>query len=254
MDLFYREFGKGDKYLVILHGLFGMSDNWVGLAKVFAETHHVIIPDARNHGRSPHSPEFSIELMMDDLDSLFQKLDIKNPILLGHSMGGRLAMNYSLANQDKVSKLIVADMSLRKGKIRPEHKAILGALSLIDLSNKKTYQEIEKALTRFIHNKRRVKFVMKNIMKTEHGYDWKLNPKALVKNIGKVMPELNVPEHFDKPTLFIKGGASDFITEKDEPAIFKHFPKAKIETIEGASHWLHADNPLKFIELVQGFI
>ena len=254
MELFYREFGTGDKHLVILHGLFGMSDNWVGLAKVFADTHHVIIPDVRNHGRSPHSKDFSLELMMEDLDELFQKLNINKTILLGHSMGGRLAMNYSLANADKVSKLIVADMSLRKGKIRPEHKAILGALSLVKLSNKKSYAEIEKALSRFIKNKRRMQFVLKNIMKTEDGYDWKLNPGALVRNISKVMPELNVDERFTKPTLFIKGGASDFVLEKDEPAIYKHFPNAKIETIEGASHWLHADNPLKFIELVQDFI
>ena len=254
MELFYREFGTGDKHLVILHGLFGMSDNWVGLAKVFADTHHVIIPDVRNHGRSPHSKDFSLELMMEDLDELFQKLNINNTILLGHSMGGRVAMNYSLANADKVSKLIVADMSLRKGKIRPEHKAILGALSLVKLSNKKSYAEIEKALSRFIKNKRRMQFVLKNIMKTEDGYDWKLNPGALVRNISKVMPELNVDERFTKPTLFIKGGASDFVLEKDEPAIYKHFPNAKIETIEGASHWLHADNPLKFIELVQDFI
>jgi pimeloyl-ACP methyl ester carboxylesterase len=254
MKLFYREFGTGDKHLVILHGLFGMSDNWVGLAKVFADTHHVIIPDARNHGRSPHSKDFNLELMMEDLDELFQKLNIENPSLLGHSMGGRLAMNYSLANPDNVSKLIVADMSLRKGKIRPEHKAILGALSLVQLSNKKSYTEIEKALSRFIKNKRRMQFVLKNIIKTEKGYDWKLNPGALVRNIGKVMPELNVDERFTKPTLFIKGGASDFVLKKDEPAIYKHFPNAKIETIEGASHWLHADNPLKFIELVQEFI
>ncbi len=254
MELFYREFGTGDNHLVILHGLFGMSDNWVGLAKVFADTHHVIIPDVRNHGRSPHSKDFSLELMMEDLDELFQKLNINNTILLGHSMGGRVAMNYSLANADNVSKLIVADMSLRKGKIRPEHKAILGALSLVKLSNKKSYAEIEKALSRFIKNKRRMQFVLKNTMKTEDGYDWKLNPGALVRNISKVMPELNVDERFTKPTLFIKGGASDFVLEKDEPAIYKHFPNAKIETIEGASHWLHADNPLKFIELVQDFI
>ena len=254
MELFYREFGSGDKHLVILHGLFGMSDNWVGLARKFSETHHVIVPDARNHGRSPHSPEFSIELMIDDLNELFEKLNIKTTALLGHSMGGRVAMNYALAFPERVNKLIVADMSLRKGKLRPEHKAILGALSLVNLSNKKSYTEIERALSRFVKNKRRLQFILKNIIKTEDGFVWKLNPKGLIKNIGNVMPELKTPQRYNKPTLFIRGGASDFVLEKDEPAIYEHFPNAKIETMEGASHWLHSDNPTEFARLVMTFL
>jgi len=254
MELFYREFGSGDKHLVILHGLFGMSDNWVGLARKFSETHHVIVPDARNHGRSPHSPEFSIELMIDDLNELFEKLNIQTTALLGHSMGGRVAMNYALAFPERVNKLIVADMSLRKGKLRPEHKAILGALSLVNLSNKKSYTEIERALSRFVKNKRRLQFILKNIIKTEDGFVWKLNPKGLIKNIGNVMPELKTPQRYNKPTLFIRGGASDFVLEKDEPAIYEHFPNAKIETMEGASHWLHSDNPTEFARLVMTFL
>ncbi|RUA32265.1 MAG: alpha/beta hydrolase [Bacteroidetes bacterium] len=254
MELFYREFGSGDKHLVILHGLFGMSDNWVGLARKFSETHHVIVPDARNHGRSPHSPEFSIELMIDDLNELFEKLNIQTTALLGHSMGGRVAMNYALAFPERVDKLIVADMSLRKGKLRPEHKAILGALSLVNLSNKKSYTEIERALSRFVKNKRRLQFILKNIIKTEDGFVWKLNPKGLIKNIGNVMPELKTPQRYNKPSLFIRGGASDFVLEKDEPAIYEHFPYAKIETMEGASHWLHSDNPTEFARLVMTFL
>ena len=254
MELFYREFGAGNQHLVILHGLFGMSDNWVGLAKKFALTHHVIVPDMRNHGRSPHSPDFNLELMMNDLDELFQKLNIYNPILLGHSMGGRLAMNYSLANTESVSKLIVADISLRKGEIRPEHKAILGALSQINLSNKSSYAEIEEDILLFITNKRRLQFVLKNIVKTDKGFGWKLNPDAIIRNISSIMPELKSENRFTKPTLFIRGGASDFVLEKDKPAIYEHFPNARIETMEGASHWLHADKPEEFVQLVKEFL
>lgn len=254
MELFYREFGreKPDK-LIILHGLFGMSDNWVTLAKQFAESYHVIVPDLRNHGRSPHSDEFSFELMMDDLTELMQKLEINHYTLLGHSMGGRLAMMYALEHPGRIDRLIVADMSLRKGKIRPEHKAILSVLSLVNLKDKKSYYEIEKTLKRFIRNERRVQFVMKNIARTEEGFRWKINPGALVKNIGKIMPELESEKQYHKPTLFIRGGESDYILEKDHPAIFKHFPNARIETIEGASHWLHADRPLEFIRIVREF-
>jgi len=254
MELFYREYGSGDRYLIILHGLFGMSDNWAGLARKFSETHHVIVPDARNHGRSPHSPDFSLELMVDDLNELFDKLAIKNMSLLGHSMGGRVAMNYTLAFPERVNRLIVADMSLRKGKLRPEHKAILGALSLVNLSNKKSYAEIEKALSRFVKNKRRLQFVLKNIIRSDEGFIWKLNPRAIVKNMGNIMPELVSDIRFYNPSLFIRGGESDFILEKDKPAIFEHFPKAEIKTIEGASHWLHADNPELFTRYVMDFL
>ncbi|MCK5856515.1 MAG: alpha/beta fold hydrolase [Bacteroidales bacterium] len=254
MELFYREYGSGDNYLIILHGLFGMSDNWAGLARKYSETHHVIVPDARNHGRSPHSPEFSLELMMDDLNELFEKLDIKNVSILGHSMGGRVAMNYALTYPKRVNKLIVADMSLKKGKLRPEHKAILGALSLVNLSNKKSYAEIEKALSRFVNDKRRLQFVLKNIIRTENGFVWKLNPGSLVRNIGNVMPELKTTNRYTKPTLFIRGGASDFVLEKDEPAIYEHFPNADIQTMEGASHWLHSDNPELFSSIVLDFL
>jgi pimeloyl-ACP methyl ester carboxylesterase len=169
-------------------------------------------------------------------------------------MGGRVAMNYTLAYPERISKLIVADMSLRKGKLRPEHKAILGALSLVNLSNKKSYAEIERALSRFVRNKRRLQFVLKNIIKTDDGFVWKLNPGALVRNIGNVMPELKTERRFTKPTLFIRGGESDFVLKKDEPAIYEHFTKAEIKTMEGASHWLHADNPELFTKYVMVFL
>ncbi len=254
MNLFYREYGTGDKYLIILHGLFGMSDNWVGLAKKFAETHHIIIPDLRNHGLSPHSSDFSISLILEDLDTLFLKLGIVNPVLLGHSLGGRIAMNYCLENEGKVPKLIVADMSLKAGKLRPEHEAIMGAINSIELSKMHSISDIETELFKTISNTRRVQFVLKNIKRIETGYGWKLNFKSLINHIPDIMPELKSNNRYESPSLFISGGASDYILKEDEAAIFKHFPNANIETIEGASHWLHADNPQKFVKLVTDFL
>jgi len=255
MELFFREYGsEHDKSLIILHGLFGMSDNWAGIARQFARDYHVIVPDLRNHGRSPHSDEFNFELMLDDLNELKQKVGISNSVLLGHSMGGRLAMLYSLNNPDLTDKLIVADMNLRKGKIRAEHRAILSVLSLLKLKNKKSFEEIEKSLIPFIKNERRRKFVLKNIAHTKEGFQWKINPRALVRNIGKIMPELKTDKRYHKPTLFVRGGASDYVTDKDIPMIIEHFPNARIETIDGASHWLHADRPLEFIRIIQDFL
>jgi pimeloyl-ACP methyl ester carboxylesterase len=255
MNLFYREYGtEHEQHLIILHGLFGMSDNWIGHAKAFARQYHVVVPDMRNHGQSPHSDDFSFELMAEDLKKLMAKLEIEHCVLLGHSMGGRLAMNFSLDYPERVDKLIVADMSLRKGKIRPEHRAILSVLSLLKLSDKKNYGEIDESLKRFISNERRRQFVLKNIVHTSEGFKWKINPGALVRNIDKIMPELKSEKRYTKAALFIRGGASDYILDTDIPAIKEHFPQARIETIEGASHWLHADNPMAFRQLVQEFL
>jgi pimeloyl-ACP methyl ester carboxylesterase len=255
MKLFYREYGTEHKqHLIILHGLFGMSDNWIGHAKAFARHHHVVVPDMRNHGQSPHSDDFSFELMAEDLNELMAKLNIGQCVLLGHSMGGRLAMNFSLNHPERVDKLIVADMSLRKGKIRPEHRAILSVLSVLKLSDKKTYGEIDESLKRFISNERRRQFVLKNIVHAPEGFKWKINPGALIRNIDKIMPELKSDKRYIKPALFIRGGASDYITDEDIPAIKEHFPMARIETIEGASHWLHADSPATFRRLVNEFL
>lgn len=247
-----KEKAKTD--LVIIHGLFGMSDNWVGIGKHLSEDRRVIIPDLRNHGRSPHSEEFSVDLMVEDIIELLDDLQSTNAIILGHSMGGRVAMRLALLHQDRVEKLIVADMSMRPPKLRPEHWMIFQTMKDAPLENMKSYKEIEEYLNKHIGSQRLVLFILKNINKTKSGYGWKLNFLSLMSSFEKEIKRLAKDEVYDNPALFIRGGKSDYILEEDIDKINEHFPVSIIETIAGAGHWLHAEKPKEFIHLVESFL
>lgn len=252
MKLFYREFGEKNKpALIILHGLFGMSDNWVSLAKIFSKNRFVIVPDLRNHGNSPHTDDFDYNLMVEDILELLETKNIKDAQFLGHSMGGKLAMNIALNYPERVNKLIVADMSLKEGELRDIHATILHTIARTDLTNFSSFGEIEAWFDTFIDKKKVVLFALKNIKKGENGqFSWKLNYYSLFQNTHKIMEQVVGFEPFTNPTLFIKGGDSDYINEEDIPEIKQWFPNAEIKTIEGASHWVHADNPKIFVEMV----
>ncbi len=247
-----RENTKAD--LVIIHGLFGMSDNWVGIGKYFSKDRRVIIPDLRNHGRSPHSDNFSVDIMVNDIVELLDDMAINKAIILGHSMGGRVAMRLALLNQNRVSRLIVADMSMRQPKLRHEHWMIFETMRKAPIENMRSYKEIELFLRKHIDNQRLVLFILKNIRKTKEGYKWKLNYESLINSFEKETEILATDEIFDNPTLFIRGGRSDYILDEDIDTINNHFPLAIIETIDDAGHWLHADKPKEFMHLVESFI
>ncbi len=240
--------------LIIIHGLFGMSDNWLSIGKALSSKRRVIIPDLRNHGQSPHSDNFSTELMVEDIAEMLLDLNSNNPILLGHSMGGRVAMKYALSIPDGVSKLIVADMSLRPPKLREEHWAIFQSMKLAPIEQMHNFKEIELFLSQHIQSKRLTQFILKNIHRTKEGFRWKLNFMALMNSFEKSIPPLASEEIFDAPSLFVRGGNSDYILAEDYEAIYAHFPLAIIETIEGASHWLHADKPKEFIHIINSFL
>lgn len=245
---------KSKTDLVIIHGLFGMSDNWVGIGKQLSKERRVIIPDLRNHGRSPHSEEFSVDIMVEDLVELLNDLQSTNTIILGHSMGGRVAMRFALLYQNRVEKLIVADMSMRPPKLKPEHWMIFQTMKDAPIENMKSYKEIESYLSKHIASHRLVLFILKNINKTKDGYGWKLNFKSLMSSFEEEIGPLAVDEVFDNPALFIRGGKSDYILDEDFDKINEHFPLTIKETIDGAGHWLHAEKPKEFIHLVKSFL
>lgn len=245
---------KAKTDLVILHGLFGMADNWVSIGRQVSKDRRVIIPDLRNHGRSPHSQEFSVDIMVEDLVELLDDLESTVTIIMGHSMGGKVAMRFALLHQNRVEKLIVADMSMRPSKLKDEHWMIFKTMKDSPIENLKSYTEIEDLISKYIAGQRLVLFIMKNIKKTKTGYGWKLNFKALMSSFEKEMEPLAKDEVFDNPALFIRGGKSDYILDEDFDKINRHFPVNIIETIDGAGHWLHADNPEEFIHLVESFI
>lgn len=261
MELFFRKFEaqcpdeEALNDLIIIHGLFGMSDNWVSIGKQLSERRRVIIPDMRNHGKSPHSKEFSIEAMVEDVKRLCSRLDCVDPIILGHSMGGRVAMKYALSYPDQLYKLIVADMSLRPAELKPVHWSILEIMESTPLHSMSSLKEIENYLTDRVPSQRLLWFVLKNIERSKSGFSWKLNHLVLKESLQKALPDLaEADEVYEQPCLFLKGGDSDYILPQDHAHIHEHFPMAIIETIDNAGHWLHADQPQEFVHLIKAFL
>lgn len=254
MKLFYRHFGEGQP-LIILHGIFGISDNWVTLGKRLAEKFSVYILDLRNHGQSPHSPTFNYASMADDLHEFIEEHQLKKPMIIGHSMGGKVAMTFALEYPEMVEKLAIVDISLRKYPGRNVHFDMINAMMAVNFDAVSTREEVEFLLENSIPDKRIRLFVMKNLYrKTRHTFDWRLNLPAISANMDYIFEGIEANGTFNGPTLFIKGGKSDYIIEADFPMIYKKFPSAGIETIAGASHWVHADSPNELCKLFSMFL
>jgi len=235
--------------MVILHGLFGMSDNWDSLAKRFAgEGLDVIVPDQRNHGRSGHSDIHSYEAMADDLLELLDELSLKSVILLGHSMGGKTAMQFSLEQPDRVSRLIVADISPDSGS-NNQHNGLISIMQGIPLSQLSSRQQVEKLLQEVIPSDRIRLFLLKNIYwKDKSNLGWRVNLDVIRENLSEVFRTIDHPFSFSKPVLFLRGELSSYVPDSDIPRIIELFPNARIETIKNGTHWLHADNPDDFFK------
>jgi pimeloyl-ACP methyl ester carboxylesterase len=254
MKLFYREYGQGIPF-IILHGLFGISDNWTTFGKLLKDKYHVYIPDMRNHGRSPRSPVFDFPSMTDDITEFIEDLGLYNPILMGHSLGGKVAMLVALNNPDLLNKLIVVDASPRKYVQNTEHAHLLNAMLSADLSIARSRSDVEKQLKDKIKNQRLRQFILKNIYwKDNDKLDWRLNLPVLNANLPLMFGGIESLALFTKPVLFIRGGLSDYIRENDIEIIRKNFPEAVIKTLVSAGHWVHADAPEEFYRIVMDFL
>lgn len=254
MKLFFREFGSGQA-VIILHGLFGQSDNWVTVGRRISEQFHVFIPDQRNHGKSPHTSIHSFPAMADDLAEFIDNHNIVNPILIGHSMGGKVAMSYALENREKVDRLAVIDISPRRYPERITHTKIISQMLSIDLKNLHQRSEVEAILLAQISEPRVRMFIMKNLYyKIDHKLAWRLNIEAISQSMDMLFDEISHEDQFSKPTLFIRGGNSDYINDTDMPLIKRMFPQAELKTIPGATHWVHADTPGELCLLLSEFL
>lgn len=250
MELFYRELGTG-KPLVILHGLFGFSDNWQTHAKKFSDYYRVILVDLRNHGHSPWSDEFSYSLMVNDLYDLFVKLNLADVILLGHSMGGKVAMHFAQSHSELLEKIIVVDMGVKEYPMHHQH--ILKAFDQIDLSKLSARSEAERILTSFIESNGVVQFLLKNLYWQDKGkLAWRVNFKVLETSMSEILSALPKTEVF-LPTLFIRGALSDYILNSDIDELENLFPDSQLVTIEEAGHWVHAEAPEQFTDAVLSF-
>lgn len=251
MELYTREYGQGLPVL-ILHGLFGFSDNWQTIAKGLAATHTVVVPDLRNHGRSPHVPGHTYADLAEDVLTFLEERWMFSTAVVGHSMGGKVAMQLALTHPDAVERLVIVDIAPSAGN--DNQGDIFEALLDVDLSAITTRQEADAYLTARIPDFGTRQFLLKNLTRAENGrYSWKMNLPVLWQHYADILAPVT-GEPFDKPTLFVRGSRSDYIADADFPLIKTLFPQAEIITIEAAGHWVHADQPVKLLKIVQQFL
>ena len=250
MKLHIREMGEGQP-MVILHRLFGSSDNWQTHAKKLAEYYRVILVDQRNHGHSEWSDEFSYELMSQDLEELFEDLDLKKVILLGHSMGGKTAIQFTQNHPEYIEKLIVVDIGVKEYPLH--HAEILKGLYSIDLEIIHTRNAAEEILSNFISSIGVRQFLLKNLYwKEKDLLAWRMNISILDREMTNILAPLADVEIL-LPTLFIRGSLSNYILDEDLDQLEALFPDMSLITIEEAGHWVHAESPIKFINSVLEF-
>jgi pimeloyl-ACP methyl ester carboxylesterase len=252
MHLFSKVYGEGDP-VVILHGLFGSLNNWNTLGRKLGEEFSVYLVDQRNHGRSPHDHVHTYPAMAEDLFEFFQAKGILSAHLIGHSMGGKTAMEFAISHPEAVRKLIVVDMSPRPTLAR--HDPILDALTGLRLERHGSRESIDEALKPGVPDMAVRQFLLTNLKREEDGhFAWKMNLDALKKNYSEINRGIENGRQFKGPVLFLKGGRSPYVTDEDRPVIKALFPMAEFRTIPGVGHWVHAESPDEFLAIVRKFI
>lgn len=251
--LHYQEYGKGPP-IIILHGLFGSSTNWRSLSKSLSEHYRVITPDLRNHGRSSHYPSMNYSEMANDIANLMDTLSLQQSTLIGHSMGGKVAMVNALLHPDRVEKLVVLDIA----PVNYDHRygKIFHALNHLPLDQLKNRNEAEAFLNKHFDDLFLVRFLLQNLARNENGFVWRINLPAIQENIETIssFPDIVPAGTFNRPALFLGGEKSHFIQADHQRIIHKYFPGAEIEHIGNAGHMLHVEQPQEVLERTRLFL
>ncbi|WPP53496.1 alpha/beta fold hydrolase [Catalinimonas niigatensis] len=253
MELHYRSIGEGQP-MIILHGVFGTSDNLQTFGKLLAEDYQVYLLDQRNHGSSPHSEDFNYQVMAEDLYEFIKTHQLEKPIILGHSMGGKVAMFFATQYPDQFGKLIVVDIAPRAYPVH--HQKILQALGAVKTDQITSRKEAEEQMEPYISDFGVRQFLLKNLKRTDDNknFAWKLNLSVIRDNIENIGEGIDDNVQVNKPVLFVKGAKSDYIKDEDEKLIKSIFPSARIVTIKNAGHWVHAEQPEQLFEEVSKFL
>ncbi len=257
MKLFFRQAGDPDPSIpaiVILHGIFGSSDNWLTISRtIAARGYRVFALDQRNHGHSPRADAQDYSGMAADLREFITDHELEKPILIGHSMGGKTVMHYVMTYPDTFRKPVIVDIA---PKFYPIHHAeLVRGLKAIDLMHLTSRNEADAVLSRYEPELSVRQFLLKNLYRDEQGrFDWRINLPVLERELHGVGDELTNPRIVLEPTLFMRGSESPYILEEDIPLIKRLFPNARIETIDGAGHWVQAEKPAEFVATLMNFL
>jgi esterase len=246
MKLYFRTLGEGEP-LIILHGLFGSSDNWLTQAKIYSQYFKVYLYDARNHGQSEHSAEHNYKVLAGDLYQFIQEHNIINPFIIGHSMGGKTVMQFLIDYPNVAKKVVIADIS---PKFYPRHhEHILSGLHAIPVSDLNGRQEADDILSSYIQNVPERQFLLKNLYRTEQGqFAWRMNLETLSREIDHIGADQIPLKSISTPVFFLHGGNSNYLITQDYSLIPTLYTNSKIDSIPGTGHWLHAEKPAEFIE------
>lgn len=252
MILNFRTLGEGEP-LIILHGVFGSSDNWQSQARAFAEKYKVYLVDLRNHGNSFHSDAFDYRVMSEDVQALMKSEGLEKAHVLGHSMGGKVAMYLACQFPQLVTQLIVVDIAPKY--YLPHHQQIFQGFRSVTLSSLQSRKDADTQMSTIITDFGVRQFILKNLYRNKDGeFSWKLNLSAIENNIEKVGAGLPEAYSYSGPVLFVGGSKSSYIQPEDNADISRRFPNSKLVTVEGAGHWVHAEKPADLIATVLEFL
>ncbi len=256
MDLHYRQYSEAGPPLLILHGLFGSLGNWGWHSKQLAESFSVYGVDLRNHGDSPHSERLDYQVMAEDVRQLIERLGLDSCSIIGHSMGGKVAMQLALSYPDLLEKLVVVDIApVAYPEGADNHMNVLAAMDAVKIDEVKSRTEAEVTLKEFIPEEAIRKFILTNLLRNGQGlFEWRINKDAIRKNYPALRAAVVGERSFDKPVLFVKGGASNYIQAEHEEAISALFPNAAVKGGLEAGHWLHAEQPQALQKLLMNFL
>jgi pimeloyl-ACP methyl ester carboxylesterase len=252
MKLYSRIIGKGDP-VIILHGLFGTSDNWYSIGKQLAEYYKCYLLDLRNHGRSDHSPELNYDDMVEDLYEFLTDFELRTVSIIGHSMGGMTAMKFAVEYPHRVNKLVIVDIAPKSYPAL--HQNILSGLKAIPVNTITSRQEADKILAGFIDNLPIRRFLLKSLQRTDKNeYKWRFNLDAIAGHTEDIGRGIRKEFVYKQPSLFIRGERSSYLTAEDIPLIKERFPNSIIESIKDGTHWLHAEKPKELMKILKSFL
>jgi esterase len=254
LELAHIVHGATGAPVVILHGLLGSARNWSTFARQLGATRRLFALDLRNHGASPWADAMTYDQMADDVRAFLARQGLQAAAVIGHSMGGKVAMRLALAHGEQVDRLVVVDIApvaYRRG-----FHAYVEAMRTLDLSQISRRSEADALLAEPIDDPRVRGFLLQNLVSGKDGLAWRVPLQALADNMPAIMgfPEPGGIERYDGPTLFVTGGRSDYVRPEHHAEILRLFPNAQIIAIPDAGHWVHAEAPQQFLEVVGAFL
>lgn len=239
-------------WLALLHGLFGSLDNLSVIRRGFEQTHNVLSVDLPDHGSSYYSKAFSFSEYADSIVNLLDELNIDECQLLGHSLGGKVAMKIALTHSHRVEKLVIADIA--PVAYSPRHHDVINGLSAVKLDEITTRSDATKVMSSHIVESSVIQFLLKSLYKSDNGWQWRFNLPLLIRDYSLLSQAIYSDSQYAGPTLFLKGGQSDYLLKEHKPTIDNLFPNSKAKIIGSAGHWLHSQKPDIFNRLVAEFL